>query len=246
MLASEAARRRLAPAARGGLYSALVRRVLTLLAVAAAAGLAALLVARAWREPPTDEALVRALFVAAASAAQDRQVSEVVAGVSARFAGGGLDREGARRLVAFHVLRGEWVSVTISGAEIAVEGDRARANVDAVLARGGAKGKPLAALLPGEASAHRFAFRLEREAEGWRVVGAEWRPVDSRRRSPARLRRPVRRRARDLPGRRAYALSAAPSRSRSQSSGKAIPSPAAILGTREVEVMPGRVLTSRM
>ena len=154
-----------------------VRRALVILAIAAA-GIAALVVLRARREPPSDEALVRALFVEAARAAQDRQVSEVVAGVSERFAGGGLDREGARRLVAFHVLRGEWVSVTISGAEVAVAGDRASASVDAVLARGGAKGKPLTALLPGEASAHRFAFRLEREAEGWRVVGAEWRPVD--------------------------------------------------------------------
>jgi len=154
-----------------------VRRNL-LLAVLAAAGLAALLVFRPWAEPPSDEALVRALFVDAAKAAEERRVSDAVAGVSERFTGGGLDRDGAKRLVAFHVLRGEWVSVTVSGAEVAVEGDRARATVDAVLARGGAKGKPLAALLPGEASAHRFAFRLEREAKGWRVVGAEWRAID--------------------------------------------------------------------
>jgi hypothetical protein len=50
-------------------------------------------------------------------------------------------------------------------------------NVDAVLARG-AKGTPLAALVPGEASAHRFECRLEREPDGWRIVEASWRAVD--------------------------------------------------------------------
>ena len=47
----------------------------------------------------------------------------------------------------------------------------------AVLARGSAKGKDLAALVPGEASAHRFECRLERERDGWRIVEATWRAV---------------------------------------------------------------------
>ena len=38
----------------------------------------------------------------------------------------------------------------------------------------------------------------------------------------------------------------APSRIRSQSSGKGIPFPAAIFGTSDVPVIPGRVFTSRM
>lgn len=144
------------------------------LALAALAGVAAL---RLGGPEPTDEDLVRALFDDAARAAEERRVADAVAGVSERFRGHGLDRTGVKRLVAFHVLRGEWVSVSIAGAKVAVDGDRALASVDAVLARGSGKGKALAALLPGEASAHRFTCRLEREDEGWRVVEAEWRPV---------------------------------------------------------------------
>ncbi len=143
-------------------------------AAAAAAGLAAL---RLGREPPSDEARIRALFDDAARAAGEKRVGDAVEGVSERFRGGGLDRQGVKQLVAFQVLRGEWVSVSIAGARIAVAGDAARAVVDAVLARGGAKGKALEALVPGEASAHRFACRLEREPDGWRVVEAEWRPI---------------------------------------------------------------------
>jgi hypothetical protein len=154
------------------------RRTLVLAAAAAAIVAAALASTRLLRTPPTDEELVRALFDDAARAAEERRTSDAVAGVSERFSGSGLDRRGVKQLVAFHVLRGEWVSVSVAGARIRVDGDRARANVDAVLARGGAKGKPLAALLPGEASAHRFACRLEREADGWRIVEATWRAVD--------------------------------------------------------------------
>jgi len=144
----------------------------------AAAALAAAVALWARRAPPGDAQAIRALFDDAARAASERRVSDAVAGVSEAFAGHGLDRRGVKQLVAFQVVRGEWVSVTIAGASIAVEGDAARANVDAVLARGGASAKPLAALLPGEASAHRFACRLAREEDGWRVVAAEWRPID--------------------------------------------------------------------
>jgi hypothetical protein len=152
-----------------------LRTAALLLAAVAVAGALALALRRA---PPGDEEVVRALFDEAAKAASERRVGDAVAGVSESFAGHGLDRRGVKQLVAFHVLRGEWVSVTVAGASIAVAGDEARANVDAVLARGAAAGKPLAALLPGEASAHRFACRLAREEGGWRVVAARWGPID--------------------------------------------------------------------
>jgi hypothetical protein len=145
--------------------------------VLAAAALGVLVALRLGREPPTDEEAIRALFDDAAKAAERKRPGDAVEGVSPRFRGHGLDRDGVKRLVAFEVLRGEWVSVTIAQARIAVDGDRARANVDAVLARGSGKGKAIEALLPGEASAHRFRCRLEREREGWRVVEAEWRGI---------------------------------------------------------------------
>lgn len=149
-----------------------------LLAAAALAAIAAIAVVAIRRgEPSSDKALIRALFDEAARAAEEKRVGDAVEGVSERFRGGGLDRRGVKQLVAFHVLRGEWVSVSVSGAAIEVDGDAARATVDAVLARGSGKGKALEALVPGEATAHRFACRLEREPEGWRIVEADWRAI---------------------------------------------------------------------
>lgn len=140
----------------------------------AVAGIAAI---RLGHEPPSDGERIRAIFDDAARAAGEKRVSDCVAAVSERFRGAGLDRQAVKQFVAFHVLRGEWVSISIAGARVAVEGDAARANVDAVLVRGSGKGKPMPALLPGEASAYRFICRLEREKDSWRIVAAEWRPV---------------------------------------------------------------------
>ncbi len=154
------------------------RRSVLVLAVAAGVALGALALRAATRRPPTDEELISALVRDAARAAEEKRVSDAVECVSERFSGGGLDRRGVKQLVAYHVLSGEWLSASIAGERVAVAGDRARANVDAVLARASGKGKSLSALVPGEASAHRFELSLEREQEGWRIVSAEWRPID--------------------------------------------------------------------
>jgi hypothetical protein len=154
----------------------MLRRAFLLLAVLAAAALAAFLVARALRTPPGDEERIRTLLREAAAAAEEKRIDGVVRDLSEGFEGQGLDRRDARRLVAFHVLRGSWVSVQVAGDAVRVEGDRARAVVDVVLSRSG-KGTPLAELLPETASVHRFDLRLAREEGGWKVTGAAWRPV---------------------------------------------------------------------
>jgi hypothetical protein len=151
------------------------------LALAALILLAAVGAAAAWRAtrpPPDDEALVRGLLADAALAAAEKRPGDAADALSARFRGpGGLDRDGAKRLVAGLVLREGWVGVSVAGVALALEGDGGLANVDVLLARATGAGKPLGLLLPEEGSVHRFALRLEREDEGWRVVEAAWRPV---------------------------------------------------------------------
>ena len=151
------------------------RRTLLVGAVAVAA-VAVVVARRAGREPETDEDRIRALFARAATAAEARRIADVVEGVSERFAEGGLDKQGIKRLVAGMLLRGDWVAVTIAGIAVTVQEGRANANVDVITARGG-KGKALAELAPQEAAAHRIACRLEREDGDWRVVGATWEAI---------------------------------------------------------------------
>lgn len=145
-------------------------------ATAAAAALGWL----AWpARPRTPEERIRALLTGAAQAAERREPGEVAALLSERFRGGErgepLGRDEARRLVAMELLRGQWVSVSLTSSEVIVDGARARANVDALLSRAADRRKGLAALLPGEAAAHRFRMELHLEVDGrWRVVSADW------------------------------------------------------------------------
>lgn len=123
--------------------------------------------------PPSDEEVIRTLYDDAVRAAEERRVSDAVAGVSERFQGQGFDKRGVKQLVAANVLRGNWLVVRIAGLRIEVTGDTARAALDLVATRAGA-GKALADLLPSEGNAWRVDCRLERESEGWRIVGATW------------------------------------------------------------------------
>jgi hypothetical protein len=153
-----------------------MRRPLLALAVLLLVALAALVSVRLLRKPPSDEEQIRTLLSDAARAAEEKRIGDAVRDVSERFHGEGLDRREVKQLVAAHVLRGTWVSVTIAGTKIDIRGDLARAAADVVLSRSG-KGTPLAELLPVQASVHRFLLDLAREEGKWKVVGARWRPV---------------------------------------------------------------------
>jgi len=146
-----------------------------LLAAALAAGLAAW----RWLGAParSDEERVRDLFEGAARAVGEKRVGDAVAGVSERFRGlGGWDRAELRRAIAGHVLRGEWLSVTVTGVQVTVDGDRAHARVALVAARSG-RGAALADLLPQEGTGLQVEAGLEREQGEWRVVASSHRQV---------------------------------------------------------------------
>ena len=128
------------------------------------------------RRPPSDEERIRALVDDAARAAAEKRVADVVVGVSESFRGEGLDRQGLKRLVAFHVLRGSWLAILVAAARVDVRGDEADAVVDVVMSRT-RRAATVVELPAAEATVHRFALRLARERAGWRVTAASWHPI---------------------------------------------------------------------
>lgn len=148
-----------------------------LLALAALLAAAAGVWAATRPEPPSDEALIRALFEDGARAAEARRPADAVAGVSEAFRGNGLGRRELKQLIAGHALRGGWLAVKLTGTRVVVVGgDAATADLGIVLSRGG-PGGAVTDLLPEQASAFRVETRLAREPDGWRVVEASWRQV---------------------------------------------------------------------
>jgi hypothetical protein len=142
----------------------------------ASAALALLVLLPACSRKQSDEEQIRTLVTSAVHAAEEKRVGDVMDVVSERFAGEGLDKRGVKQLVAFHVLRESWVALTVSGDQVAVQGDAATATVDVVMIRSG-PGRKLAELLPHQASVHRFDLKLNREDGDWKVTSAAWRPI---------------------------------------------------------------------
>jgi hypothetical protein len=161
------------------------RRLLLLVAVIAAA------LAGAWWAsrpgPPSDEEAIRGLLEEAAQSAERRDAGAAVAGLAESFQGQGkgqgerLDRRGVKQLVAYQALRGSWVSVRTVGVQVRLQGGGdapggATAALGLILSRGG-PGRALADLAPSQLSCWRVEATLARQAEGWRVVAASWRPA---------------------------------------------------------------------
>ena len=153
-------------------------RRLLILGLAGLALLGAGLALRSLTRPaPADEERIRALFAGAARAAEEKRIGDAVAPLSERFRSeAGWDRAEVKRAIAGAVLRGAWVSVSVAGDRIEVDGSRARAALHVVAVRSG-RGRALSELLPQDATALRIDARLEREEGAWRVVGASWREI---------------------------------------------------------------------
>jgi hypothetical protein len=151
------------------------------LLLAGLAGLALVAAGIGWRRlsapAPSDAERIRALFAASARAVEEKRVGDAVAPLAERFQGpAGFGRAEVKRAIAAAALRGQWLSVSVTGDRIEVEGESARAAVTVVAARSG-KGRTLAELLPQDATGLWIDARLAREDGAWRVVGAEWREI---------------------------------------------------------------------
>jgi hypothetical protein len=154
----------------------MTRRTLAVVAAVAAGAGTLMLVRRLDASPPPDEEQIRALFADAVKAVEEKRVGDAVAGLSERFQGEGTDKRGVKQIILAHVMRGSWVSVTISGLQVDVTGDSADAAFDVIMARS-TKSGGLASLLPNDATVNRITCRLEREEDGWRVVTATRRQI---------------------------------------------------------------------
>lgn len=159
-----------------------------IVALAIVVGLVAFLVARRLSSRPrTEEEKIRAAFSDAAKAVEERRVSDAVTILSDRFAADeGMGKDDAKRALLAFTMQGQWVSVTMGGDKIAVDGDGADAVIDFIAARGGKvcpqgeTGKDcrsLASVLPQESSAQRLTMKLAREDGAWKVLKAQRREI---------------------------------------------------------------------
>lgn len=153
-----------------------ISRNLAIIVLGSLVALGAVVAIRALREGPTDEERIRALFEQAARAVEEKRPGDVMAVVSERFRGQDMGYRELKQFVTFQTLRGSWNAVLPVAARVDVAGDRAEAVLDVALVRGG-KGEGIVARLPEAGDTWRVDATLEREDDGWKVVGARWRRI---------------------------------------------------------------------
>jgi hypothetical protein len=143
--------------------------------------LAAGLVLFLWpnHEPPVQEAITRKI-IAMTRAAEEKDVAEVLEGVSERFkAGRGWGKEQVRGVLVAQVLRGQWVRIFHTGLEVTeVSPTRGDFSVRFIFARSEARElEQLARESVVDAWSVEGSF--EKEADGeWRVVEARDRRLE--------------------------------------------------------------------
>ncbi len=127
-----------------------------------------------------DEDVVAERIRAAMTAANARDAAGVFEDVAPGFEGPrGADARESRAIVAAMLRRPGWLRVFELRLQVQVEGDRADAEVEVVLAAG-REVERLEDLLPTDGDVVVFSLRWERRGRAWLLVGADHRRAASR------------------------------------------------------------------
>lgn len=120
---------------------------------------------------PDSEAALRQAAAELQAAVQARDPGAVRAHLSDDFIGPeGLDRDGARRLVAAHLLRHRQIGVTVGPLDVALSDDATHATVRfRAILTGGSGG-----LLPDTGNAYQVHSGWRLESGQWRMSSVQW------------------------------------------------------------------------
>jgi hypothetical protein len=126
----------------------------------------------------TPEEAVRRTLAAIEEAAGARDPGALAEHLSADYTDAqGNDRESARRLAAFHLLRNQSVHTLVRVREVAIV-EPGRAEADALVAMAGTAIPDADVLATVRADLYRFTVSLhEEEPRVWRVTSATWQPA---------------------------------------------------------------------
>jgi hypothetical protein len=122
----------------------------------------------------TDEDRVRAVVKEAIEAANARSPSGVVREAIDDFRGPhDAKRDEVKRILAGWFLGAGWVHVFERDLEVTIDGDKAKAKLDAILARG-PEVKKIEDVMPTNAASVVFDLDLVRTPNGWRFAHADY------------------------------------------------------------------------
>jgi hypothetical protein len=124
----------------------------------------------------TEEDKVRNVITGVEQAAEQKNIMSMLKHISTAYHDPkGNDYDAVKGLLAYYFIRHEKVGIFIPSIEVAVKGQTARAEFQAILTGGGGDEEQPGSLLPDDLGAYAFIVEFAKEKGAWKVTSATWR-----------------------------------------------------------------------
>ncbi len=112
-----------------------------------------------------------------AEAAQKKDIDGVRKHISKSYRDQeGNDYDGVRRVLLYHFIRAETVSVFVRSVDVEIKEDTAIVTANVILVRG-KDIKSISDIIPESAAGYRFEMVFKKEGRDWKVVSGTWQNV---------------------------------------------------------------------
>ena len=124
-----------------------------------------------------DEDILKGIVKDIAEAGQKKDIDGVRKNISKLYRDQeGNDYDSVRRLLLYHFIRAETVSIFVRSVDAEVKGDTALVKANVILVRG-KEVKSIKDIIPESAAGYRFEMIFKKENKGWKVVSGTWQNV---------------------------------------------------------------------
>ena len=128
-------------------------------------------------KPISEEAQLKAIVNEVAEAAQKKDIDRIRKHISKSYRDQeGNDYDGVRRVLLYHFIRAETVSVFVRSTDVEIKGDTALVKANVILVRG-KEIKNISDIIPESAAGYRFEIVFKKEKEDWKAVSGAWQDV---------------------------------------------------------------------
>ncbi len=124
-----------------------------------------------------EEDKLKAIVNEVAEAAQKKDIDEIRKHISKSYRDQeGNDYDSVRRILLYHFIRAETVSIFVRSVDADIKGDTALVKANVILVRG-KEVKSIKDIIPESAAGYRFEMIFKKENKDWKVVSGAWQDV---------------------------------------------------------------------
>ena len=125
----------------------------------------------------SEEDKLKTIVNEVAEAAQKKDIDRIRKHISKSYRDQeGNDYDGVRRVLLYHFIRAETVSVFVRSVDAEIKEDTAIVTANVILVRG-KEIKNISDIIPESAAGYRFEMVFKKEKEDWKAVSGSWQDV---------------------------------------------------------------------